>query len=103
MERKKFYKISIVLLIIIFWGLLISGIFRIPVFGWLILTMITFIFYLVITGYTFQRRGSLKNVVNDMENHMERKAEERLGKDEEEKDSEKEEYDFGDDIEIIKK
>jgi len=40
-----------------------------------------------------------------MEDYMERKAEERLGKSEEEEKSENEEdeYDFGDDIKVIKK
>lgn len=103
MERKTKLKIFAVL-IILAWIISISGIIKVPALIWLLLIIVTFLFYLSITKDTFRRKGSLEDVVDDMEEYMERKAEKNLGESEEQEtsDEEKEEYDFGDDIEIIK-
>lgn len=105
MEKKKFCKIITGLAILIAWIILLTGLFVPSVFVWLLLIIITAIFYLSITKRSYRRRKSIQDVVADMDDYMERKAEERLGKAEKQEKSEDEEdrYDFDDDIEIIKK
>lgn len=103
MEKKKSYKLIIGVCIIVVWILVLTGILRVPAFIWLFLIIISIIFYLTFTKTSLTRSKSLNNVIEDMDDYMERKAEEKLGSDKEEKDSEEDEYDFDDDIEIIKK
>ncbi len=105
-KRTKVYIIAGI--IILAWMILILGIIEAPAFVWLALVIVSFVFYLSATGYQFRRRGSLEEVMDDMEDYMESKAEETEMKELEgdpskKTESEEEEYDFGDDIEIIKK
>lgn len=92
--------------ILVSWIILISGIINAPSFIWILLLIITFIFYIGSTRHVSKSRKSPNEVIEDMEDYMERKAEERLGKtknDESSKKQEENEYDFDDDIKIIKK
>lgn len=101
MEKRK-KSLIIGILILILWMILIMGFIRVPAFVWLLLALITFIYYLAVTRYSYRRESSLQNVIEELETHMDKKAEEELGKDEEEEESEEEEHEFGDDIKIIK-
>ncbi len=105
------------------WVILLSGILPLPPYSWLVLTGITLIIYFALTRGHPNRKGDIEEVMKDMEDYMERKAEnteielegvEREEKsegetssksiDEKSKDEEKKEdkYDFGDDVKIIK-
>jgi len=105
MEKRKSYKIIIGLIILGVWVLLLTGILRVPAWVWFIYVGITLIFYLTSTKSQIKKSRTIKGTIKDMEDYMERKAEERLGKSEENEKSENEEdeYDFGDDIKVIKK
>ncbi len=105
MEKRTSYKIIIGLIILGGWVLLLTGILRVPAWVWFIYVGITLIFYLTSTKSRIKKSRTIKGTIDDMEDYMERKAEERFGKsdDEEKSEEEEEEYDFGDDIEIIKK
>lgn len=106
MDRRTQAKLLGGITILVSWIILISGIINAPSFIWLSLIIITFIFYIGSTRHVSKSRKSPNEVIEDMEDYMERKAEERLGEAENDKSSKKQEeseYDFGDDIEIIKK
>jgi len=100
-EKIKSKKGILGLIIIITWVLILSGILRIPDSIWLILVIISIISYLAISGRSFRRDRSLDSVIKDMDEYMERKAEEQFSEDEEKEFEE--EYNFEDDIKIIKK
>lgn len=106
MDRRTKVKMIIGLIIVISWIVLISGIIHLPAFIWFLLIIITFIFYIGSTGYKFRRKKSPEDIFEDMEEYMERKTEKRLGKpenSESQEEEDKEEYEFDDDIMIIKK
>jgi len=104
MEKRTSYKIIIGLIIMGGWVLLLTGILRVPAWVWFIYVGITLIFYLTSTKSRIKKSRTVKGTIEDMEDYIDRKAEERYGKNEEERsEEEEEEYDFGDDIEIIKK
>jgi|GEM_PF-6326277 len=106
MEKKNFCKILLGIIILISWMVLFFGITYIPAFIWILLVIITFVFYIGVSKYTFRRRQSTMDVIRDMEDYMEKKAEEQLGEKvntESQKDEDEEKYEFDDDIEIIKK
>ncbi|MFW5927679.1 MAG: hypothetical protein ACOCSL_00645 [Thermoplasmatota archaeon] len=123
MEKK--WKVYILLIVIAVWVILLSGIFPLPSYSWLVLTAITLIIYFALTRGHPHRKGDIEEVIKDMEDYMERKAEnteiefEGVEKeevkseaessseksiDEDSSDEEKKEdkYDFGDDVKIIK-
>lgn len=105
MKRKKSYKVLIGIILFIMWIILLSGIIHFPPFIWFLLVIITFVFYIGSTGPLFRGKRSPKDSIEEMEDYMERKAEEQLGKTENEESSEdqdEEEYEFDDDIKIIK-
>lgn len=105
MEKRKSYKITFGLIILIVWVLLLTGLLMLPAWAWLILAAATVIFYFSSTQRSQKRSRFLGDVIEDMDEYMERRAEERLGKPDEQENSEeeKDEYDFDDDIKIIKK
>lgn len=93
------------------WIVALSGLIPMPSYSWLVLTVITLIVYFVLTRYHSYRKGDMEEVVQDMEDYMERKAEdteiefEGVERGEATSNEEKEEeqkYDFGDDVKIIK-
>ncbi len=106
MSRKKI-KILFGLVILTGWILLFTGLIYVPVWGWIILALITLFFYLNVTELSYGRKKSSEKIFKDMEDYMEKKAEEKFSKkaevSNEEKENKEEEYDFGEDIEIIKK
>lgn len=106
MDRRTKVKVIAGITILVVWIILVSGITRAPAFIWFLLIIITFIFYIGATSSRFKRRKSSKAVMEDMEDYMRRKAEERLGETKNKNSSEEqdeEEYDFEDDIKVIKK
>jgi len=106
MEKEKFYKIVIGIIILICWIILLSGIINLPAFIWFFLIIVTFIFYIGATNYTLRSRKKTEYVVSDMEDYIERRTAESLGKTDDNNSSDEQdenEYDFGDDIKIIKK
>lgn len=76
MEDKKKAKIAVILAVASCWIVLISGLIRVPIEGWLILTGITFIMYFALTRHLSYRKGKLRDVVEDLEEYTEVKAEE---------------------------
>ncbi len=98
--RKK-VKLITGLILILIWIIIIFGIVPTPNFIWALMLIITFLFYIVAIGPTFRRRKSTRDVINDMEDYMERKTDEQFGSNEEKEADE--EHDFEDDIKIIKK
>ena len=121
MEKK--LKVYIILIVIAVWIVVLSGVFPLPPYSLLVLTGITLILYFAVTKSHHHRKGDIEEVMKDMDDYMERKAEnteieiEGVNKeaesedgtssksiDEESKDKKKKEdkYDFGDDVKIIK-
>lgn len=108
------WKITGLILLIAMWVVVLSGAIPLPPYSWLVLTGITVIMYFVFTREHTYRKGNIEEVMEDMEDYMERKAEnteielegvEREKSVDEEKEDEKEKekkYDFGDDVKIIK-
>lgn len=107
MERKKLYKILLLIIIILSWVLLFSGLITVPPFIWLVLVMVTFLFYIGVANYAIRGRqgAALQEVVNDMEGYMERRAQERLREPENDESLDEDDLDedLGEDIKIIKK
>lgn len=107
MDRRTKVKVIGGITLLVSWLLLISGIIKTPPFIWFLLIIITFIFYIGSTSHSSKSRKSPEELIEDMEDYIERKAEERLGEsengDSQKKKDREDEYDLGDDIEIIKK
>ena len=111
------WKITVLVILIVMWIILLLGIIPLPPYSWLVLTGFTLIMYFVLTREYTTRKGNLEEVIDDMEQYMEKKAEnteielkgverEEVTSDEEKEDKEDKEkeqkYDFGDDVKIIK-
>lgn len=103
MNRKQKAKLIVGIIILACWIILISGIIHQPPLIWLLLIVITFIFYVGFSSQTFRRKKTSKDVIEDMEDYMERKAKERLGESENKDSSKENKYEVDDDIKIIKK
>ncbi len=106
------------LLIAAGWIIIFSGILGLPIYAWLFMAFVTMIYYFFLTSgksWMYRDKGSIEDIVNDMEDYMERRAEQTEIKELKKAESqdntndknndteEKDEYDFGDDVEIIKK
>lgn len=105
MEKKNFYKMALGIIILVSWVILLSGILHFPAIIWGLLVIITLLFYFGITRNRFRRRKAAPAVLDDMENYMERRAEKKLGKNENDDSLEEQDEkldDFEDDIKIIK-
>ncbi len=98
--RKK-VKLITGLILVLIWIIIIFAIIPTPSFIWALMLIITFLFYIAVSDPTFRRRKSTRDVINDMEDYMERKTDEQFGSNEEKEADE--EHDFEDDIKIIKK
>lgn len=103
MQKENYYKIIIGILLIFSWIILLFGVIRVQPFVWILLVIITAIFYLALTRDSYRRKKSMRDVVSDMDDYMERKAEERLGNKDLSDEKNSEEYNCDDDIKIIKK
>lgn len=78
MEKRKYYKIIFAFIIVSIWMIFFTGLVRLSAQGWLLLTIVTLIIYLVSTKFYF-RRKSIKDTINKMEVYMENRAKENLG------------------------
>ncbi|MFW6176282.1 MAG: hypothetical protein ACOC40_01140 [Thermoplasmatota archaeon] len=108
-------KITGIIILIIMWIVALSGLIPMPSYSWLVLTVITLLVYFVLTRDHSYRKGDMEEVVQDMEDYMEGKAEnteiefegvesgeKTADEDKEDKKEKKQKYDFGDDVKIIK-
>lgn len=103
MERKKFYNILVGILILIGWFIFMLRLIILPAFVWVLLALFSLLYiHFNFTPKEYDiKKGSTEEVIQDLEEYMERKADEKFGSDDEEETED--EYDFDEDIKIIKK
>ncbi|MFO7793097.1 MAG: hypothetical protein R6W73_09015 [Candidatus Saliniplasma sp.] len=80
MEKKKKYTLIMGIMIMTAWFVLIIGVIQPPISLWVILSIITFLYYIGMIHRSYRRGSSLEDVVEHSERYMERRAQENLGK-----------------------
>ena len=76
MEKKSRVKLTGTIIIIVGWIVLLTGIIKAPLSIWMILLFVSIIFYIAVTKRTYKRKRNIKKVIEDMDEYMEKKAEE---------------------------
>ena len=76
MEKKSKVKLTGTMIIIAAWIVLLTGIIKAPLSIWMILLFVSIIFYIAVTKRTYKRKRNIKKVIEDMDEYMEKKAEE---------------------------
>lgn len=75
-EKGSIFKLIILSAIIGTWIVLIAGFIKVPYYVWLLLSLISILFYLSVTERSRFRKGKEKDVIKNMEDYLDRKAEE---------------------------
>jgi len=76
MKKRSKIKLIGTMIIIAAWVVLITGIIKAPPSIWMILLFVSIIFYIAVTKRTYKRKRNIKKVIEDMDEYMEKKAEE---------------------------
>ncbi|MFW6038683.1 MAG: hypothetical protein ACOC89_04020 [Candidatus Saliniplasma sp.] len=88
MSKYNICRAIIGLLLVISWIFLFSGFILAPAYIWFILTIITLLYYITIVRISRRKHSSLKDVIEDLEDYIERKSKENIdGSEKKEKSS----------------